>query len=156
LYPGKNGSQASESANEFYRDLSRVGTWRWAIDWAAGGAKNPVYTYYFTHAPAENRDEGAYHGSELWYTFNNIPYASYSNVTWTEYDHIVERKMSNYWANFIRYGNPNGNGLPEFRPSTNESTETMWLGDSWGMGPISMSQRRINFLHKWTSKLPGW
>jgi carboxylesterase 2 len=75
LYPGANSTQASESAKEFYRDLSRVGTWCWAVDWAAGGAKSNVYTYYFTHAPAENRDEGAYHGFELWYIFSNIPYA---------------------------------------------------------------------------------
>ncbi|KAJ5602130.1 hypothetical protein N7510_011664 [Penicillium lagena] len=155
LYPGKNETQASESAREFYRDLSRVGTWHWAIDWAAGGAKNPVYTYYFTHAPAENKDEGAYHGSELWYTFNNIPYASYSNVTWTEYDYAVEQKMADYWANFIRSGNPNGSGQPKWRAS-GKKTETMWLGNSWGMGPISMEQRRIDFLHKWTSKLPQW
>ncbi|KAJ6006883.1 hypothetical protein N7451_004827 [Penicillium sp. IBT 35674x] len=156
LYPGQNTTQASESAKEFYRDLSRVGTWRWSVDWAAGGAKSNVYTYYFDHAPAENRDEGAYHGSELWYTFNNIPYADYSNVTWTEYDLVVEEKMSNYWANFIRSGNPNGDSQALFKPSTNASHETMWLGNSWGMGPISMDERRIKFLHKWTSTLPEW
>lgn len=156
LYPGKNTSQASKSAKEFYRDLSRVGTWRWAIDWAAGGAKSDVYTYYFTHAPAENRDEGAYHGSELWYTFNNIPYASYSNVTWTNDDYAVEEKMSNYWVNFIRNGNPNGNGQPAFKPTTNQTEQTMWLGNSWGMGPISMDSKRVQFLHKWTATLPEW
>lgn len=156
LYPGQNASQASESAKEFYRDLSRVGTWRWSIDWAVGGAQNNVYTYYFTHAPAENREQGAYHGSELWYTFNNIPYASYSNVSWTEQDLAVENKMSNYWANFIRSGNPNGDGLPEFKPSTNKTEQTMWLGDSWGMGPITMREARIQFLHKWTSQLQEW
>ncbi|OQD73084.1 hypothetical protein PENDEC_c017G06216 [Penicillium decumbens] len=156
LYPGKNTSQASESAKEFYRDLSRVGTWHWAIDWAAGGAKSSVYTYYLTHAPAENRDGGAYHGSELWYTFNNIPYASYSNVTWTDYDYIVEKKMSNYWTNFIRNGNPNGNRQPTFKPTTNKTEQTMWLGNSWGMGPISMDAKRIQFLHKWTATLPEW
>lgn len=156
LYPGTNTSQASESAKEFYRDLSRVGTWRWAVDWAAGGANSSVYTYYFTHAPAENRDGGAYHGSELWYTFNNLPYASYSNVTWNDEDYIVQNKMANYWANFIRSGNPNGNGLPQFQPTTNKTERTMWLGDKWGMGPITMDSKRIQFLHKWTARLPAW
>lgn len=68
LYPGQNTTQASESGKEFWRDLSRVGTWRWALDWAAGGAQESVYTYYFNHWPAEQRSSGAYHGSELWYT----------------------------------------------------------------------------------------
>ncbi|CRL26859.1 Acetylcholinesterase, insect [Penicillium camemberti] len=156
LYPGANSTQATESANEFYRDLSRVGTWGWAVDWAAGGAKSNVYTYYFTHAPAENREKGAYHGSELWYTFNNIPYSSYSNVTWNSADYAVENKMASYWANFIRTGNPNGNGLPQFKPTTKASQKTMWLGDAWGMGPLTMNSKRIQFLQKWTARLPAW
>ncbi|KAJ5712687.1 hypothetical protein N7493_009155 [Penicillium malachiteum] len=155
LYPGQNTSQASESGKEFFRDLSRVGTWRWALDWAAGGANASVYTYYFNHWPAEEKTEGAYHGSELWYTFNNLPYSSYSNVTWSEEDYAIETKMANYWANFIRNGNPNGDGQPEWRASKKEE-ETMWLGNQWEMGPISMESKRIEFLHKWTSTLPEW
>ncbi|GFN19995.1 hypothetical protein AtubIFM56815_001609 [Aspergillus tubingensis] len=50
--------------NEYYRDLSRTGTWDWAKDWTAGGAKSDVYTYFLTHAPP-NGNGGAYHGSEL-------------------------------------------------------------------------------------------
>ncbi|BCS30170.1 carboxylesterase/lipase family protein [Aspergillus puulaauensis] len=155
LYPGQNTTQASESGKEFWRDLSRVGTWRWALDWAAGGAQESVYTYYFNHWPAEQRSSGAYHGSELWYTFNNIPYSSYSNVTWNAEDYAVEKKMANYWANFIRTGNPNGNGQAEWKASKKDA-QTMWLGDQWGMGPITLNNKRIEFLHKWTSTLPAW
>ncbi|KAK8433501.1 Carboxylesterase family-domain-containing protein [Phyllosticta citricarpa] len=72
LYLGSNVTEASANSNEFFRDLSRVGAWRWSVDWAGGGVKSNFYTYYFTTAPAEDRDEGAYHGAELWYTFNNI------------------------------------------------------------------------------------
>ncbi|RAH86949.1 carboxylesterase [Aspergillus japonicus CBS 114.51] len=156
LYPGQSLAQANNNSNEFYRDLSRVGTWEWSVDWAAGGAKSPVYTYYFTRSPAENRDEGAYHGSELWYTFNNIPYSDYSNVTWYPYDYIVEERMSNYWANFIRTGNPNGDGLPEFPPSTKEKQQTMWLGNSWGSGPLSAEDARIEFVESWMATMPEW
>ncbi|GAQ47629.1 hypothetical protein AtubIFM54640_010221 [Aspergillus tubingensis] len=155
LYPGDSTSQANNNSNALYRDMSRIGTWQWALDWAKGGAKSPVYTYYFTRSPAENRDEGAYHGSELWYTFNNIPYSDYSNVTWYPYDYVVEEHMSNYWANFIRTGNPNGDGLPHFPPST-ESEQTMWLGDSWGAGPISDSEERIEFIKSWFATMPEW
>ncbi|KAJ5298093.1 Carboxylesterase type B [Penicillium antarcticum] len=145
-------TQASESAKEFYRDLSH----RWAVDWAAGGAKSNVYTYYFNHTPDENRDEGAYHGSELWYTFNNIAYALYSNVAWNSENYAVENKLANYRANFIRTGNLNGNVLPQFKPTTRNSQNTMWLGDSWGMGPLTMEGKRIQLLHKWTARLPSW
>lgn len=64
--------------------------------------------------------------------------------------------MSTYWVNFIRSGNPNGDGLPEFRPTTSKAKQTMWLGNSWGIGPLTMNNERILFLHKWTSTLPAW
>ena len=155
LYPGDTTAQANNNSNELYRDMSRIGTWQWALDWAAGGAKSPVYTYYFTRYPAENYASGAYHGSELWYTFNNIPYSDYSNVTWASYDYKVEEYMSNYWANFIRTGNPNGDGLPEWSPST-DTKQTMWLGDSWGSGPISANEERIKFIESWFATMPEW
>ena len=73
LWPaGENSTTASAAFNEFFRDLSRVSTWTWVQDWVAGGASSDVYTYFWTRTPAENSDSGAYHGSELWYTFNNI------------------------------------------------------------------------------------
>ncbi|KAI9927858.1 hypothetical protein ASPWEDRAFT_113392 [Aspergillus wentii DTO 134E9] len=155
LYPATNTSQANDNSNELFRDMSRVGTWRWALDWAAGGAKSNVYTYYFTHTPAENPSSGAYHGSELWYVFNNIPYTDYSNVTWTPTDYAIERKMSQYWANFIKKGDPNGEGLVYFPPSK-ETKQTMWLGNSWGSGPLSQSDERISFLEKWEASLEEW
>ena len=155
LYPGTNETEANENSNELFRDLSRVGTWRWAVDWAAGGAKSDVYTYYWTHTPAEDSTSGAYHGSELWYVFNNIPYSDYSNVTWTSRDYKIESQMSEYWANFIKTGNPNGDGLTHFPPTT-KSKQTMWLGNSWGAGPLSNSEARIEFIKRWEATLKQW
>jgi carboxylesterase 2 len=156
-YPAANASQADDSANELFRDMSRVGTWQWANAWAAGGAHSKVYTYYWTHAPPVNGDQGAYHGSELWYVFNNIPYsAEYASANWTATDLAIEKTMTKYWANFIRSGNPNGDGLVHFPPSTNASLQTMWLGNSWGAGPVSESTERVAFIEKWYSTLNEW
>ena len=63
--------------------------------------------------------------------------------------------MSNYWANFIRNGDPNGDGLPEFIRTTDQANETMWLGNSWGAGPIAES-KRIDFIERWCSTLKEW
>lgn len=155
VYPANNDTQADDNSNELWRDMSRVGTWRWAVDWAAGGAKSNVYTYYWTHTPAEDSSNGAYHGSELWYVFNNIPYSDYSNVTWTSADYEIENTMSQYWANFIRTGNPNGGNLIDFPPTTT-AKQTMWLGNSWGAGPLSQADQRINFLLSWFKTLQEW
>ncbi|KAJ5629167.1 hypothetical protein N7528_002824 [Penicillium herquei] len=161
LYPASNASEANQMSNELFRDLSRVGTWNWAVDWTNGGAKSNVYTYYFDHYPAEDKSEGAYHGSELWYTFNNIPYADYSSANWTQKDIEVEYHMSNYWANFIRTGNPNegsetGVNLPYFPPTVEEKKKCMWLGNSWGNGPLSASEARIEFIKRWEATLQEW
>ncbi|KAJ5772279.1 hypothetical protein N7520_002808 [Penicillium odoratum] len=155
LYPGRNQTEANENSNELFRDLSRVGTWRWGVDWTAGGAKSNVYTYYWNHTPAEDASAGAYHGSELWYVFNNIPYSDYSNVTWTPLDYKIEEKMSNYWANFIKTGNPNGDGLTHW-PATTEAKNVMWLGNSWGAGPLSKTEARIDFIKRWEHTLKQW
>lgn len=112
-----------------------------------------MYTYYFTRAPADNREEGAYHGSGIWYTFNDIPYSDYSNVTWYDYDYVFERRMSGYWANFVRKGNPKGDGLPNFIKTTNQTKETVWLGNSWGAGPLSIQDKRIDFIERWYATL---
>lgn len=156
LYPADNATEAGDSINELFRDLSRVSTWTWALDWMAGGAKSNVYTYYWTHTPAEGSADGAYHGSELWYVFNNIPYADYSNVTWTTADFEIEVNMTTYWANFIRTGNPNGGNLTYWPPTTNSSETTFWLGDSWGADYIAESSDRVNFLLSWLAVLWEW
>ncbi|KAH8666244.1 alpha/beta-hydrolase [Ilyonectria robusta] len=156
LWPVSDAASAANQTNAFFRDLSRVSTWLWSKAWAAGGAESDVYVYYWTHAPAENPSGGAYHGSELWYTFNNIPYASYSNVTWTSDDYAIEEKMAQYWVNFITTGNPNGNGLTYFPPSTGDKQQVMWLGDSWGANYITETKDRLTFIQNWLSVLYEW
>ncbi|KAF2771406.1 carboxylesterase [Teratosphaeria nubilosa] len=159
LYPANDTDSANNASNAFWRDNSRVSTRQWAQDWAAGGAKSPVYVYYFTHTPAENPSSGAYHGSELWYTFRNIPYSDYSNVTWTAYDLVVEDTMSQYWINFISTGNPNGGNLTEFPSSTTSNKQTMWLGNSWGSSYITQgsdAERKVDFIERWYSTLGVW
>ncbi|KAJ5939240.1 hypothetical protein N7466_002374 [Penicillium verhagenii] len=153
LYPAANATQAESNSDEVLRDMARIGTWEWAAMWAAGGAKSNVYTYYFTKTPAEDESGGVYHGAELWYTFNNIPYSDYSNVTWNTTDYEVEATISEYWANFIRTGNPNGDSLPYFPPSTAANKTTMWLGEWCGASIISETAARFNFLRRWMSHL---
>ncbi|BCS21622.1 carboxylesterase/lipase family protein [Aspergillus puulaauensis] len=153
LYPASNDTAAEANTNEVLRDMARVGTWEWAADWAAGGAKSNVFAYYFTKAPAEDEAGGAYHGAELWYAFNNIPYSDYSAVTWNETDYEIEEVISEYWANFIRSGNPNGAGLPHFAPSTDRNQSAMWMGAWFGAGPIAQTKERVSFLRRWMSGL---
>ncbi|KAJ5298096.1 Carboxylesterase type B [Penicillium antarcticum] len=147
LYPAKTDTQASDNSDAVLLDIARVGTWDWASEWAASGAKSDVFVYYFTKAPAENEEGGAYHGAEIC-----IPYSDYSNVTWNDTDYKIESVISAYWANFIRTGNPNGDGLIQFPPSSSIYS-AMHLGESFGAVPIAASKKRISFLRRWMSTL---
>ncbi len=159
LYPVGNGSATTGDVfNTFFRDLSRVSSWSWAKQWAAGGSNSSVYTYYWTTTPAENPSSGAYHGSELWYTFNNIPYSDYSNVTWRELDYQIADTMSDYWANFIRTGSPGkaGANATEFVATTADRYVTMWLGDAFEPIGLANSTARVEFILEWLSTLEKW
>lgn len=156
LYPAGNATAADTMNNEFFDDLNRLSVYLWAQAWTAGGANSSVYPYYFTRSPAEDSSSGAYHGSELWYTFNNIPYADYGNVTWTSADYQTESIMSSYWANFIKTGNPNGGNLTEWVQYSSASDDIMWLGDSFGASYLTETEARATFLESWLNSLPSY
>ncbi len=107
------------------------------------GAK--TYSYVFSHiAPGVPEDKKnplrdpdiamAWHSSELWYTFASLRVgkSGASNVPpirpWTEYDEKLADEMSSYWANFMKTGDPNGEGLP-YWPESGENHGWIDLGD---------------------------
>lgn len=85
--------------------------------------KNPSYVYYFTRQlPGD--DAGAFHSAELWYMFGTL------ERCWrpmTEEDRALSGRMLDYWTNFMKSGEPNGAGLPEWRPYKKDDAFIMEL-----------------------------
>ena len=82
---------------------------------AMGG--RPVYVYHFIRdLPGD--DAGAFHSSELWYTFGTLHRAW---RPYTEHDDELSEEMLGYWSQFIRTGDPNGEGLENWAPYTKEA-----------------------------------
>ncbi|HEX7369664.1 MAG TPA: carboxylesterase family protein [Rhodanobacteraceae bacterium] len=121
LYPGKNQAEVKASATALSGDdFIAYSTWRWMhLQRQTGDA--PVYYYYFTKARPAKRDgsegpgTGAVHSGEIEYALGNL--SSNRVYAWTREDEQVSATMEGYFANFIKTGNPNGQGLPNW-PAT--------------------------------------
>ena len=153
LYPARNDQQAALASNDAARDQSRISTFLWATAWSKG-AKKPVYTYFWTHAPPgpDHDSRGAYHGSEIAYVFNNV---AANDGTWTDTDARIADKVSTYWANFAAAGDPNSPGLPEWPAFKPDAPVTMELGDHFAPMPIAGNDR-IEFWKRYFAAQDPW
>lgn len=99
-----------------------------ATDWSLlleQQGRKPAYVYCFSRdLPGEDMPssqgafgdmKGAFHSSELWYTFGTL------GKCWRpmeKADYELSERMVSYWTNFAKTGNPNGEGLPQWEPCT--------------------------------------
>lgn len=68
----------------------------------------PVYEYFFSK---ENRCKGTNHSGEIPYAYGNLVH----NKNYKDHDFELQDIMKQYWLNFIKYGDPNGEGLPQWK-----------------------------------------
>ena len=99
----------------------------WAKNQLALG-RRPAYLYFFDRKlPGD--DAGAFHSAELWYEFHTLDRAW---RPWEPCDWALEKAVSTYCANFARCGDPNGAGLPHWRPYTADAPVQMRLAETIG------------------------
>jgi para-nitrobenzyl esterase len=144
LYPASTDEEVIKSATALSSDRFIVySTWKWA-DLQIQTGNKPVYRYEFSRirpamvaqmgnatpglaggivkgdaakpAPKAPTAVGAVHASEIEYAMGNL--AGNKVYAWTPDDYKVSATMENYFANFIKTGNPNGNGLPKWEGNT--------------------------------------
>jgi para-nitrobenzyl esterase len=109
-------------------------TWKW-LDLHKTNSNQPTYRYLYSklRPPLKDKDlvpglaggtmraegtapkaVGAPHACEIEYALGNLDLIR--EYEWTADDYKVSETMFNYFANFIKTGNPNGNNLPRWDP----------------------------------------
>ena len=79
----------------------------------------PVYFYYFNK---DNKSLRANHGGEMPYAYGNLwRHAD----RYDKADRELSDKMQNYWVNFVKSGNPNGDNLPKWEQYTQKQKQVI-------------------------------
>jgi len=91
----------------------------------------PIYGYTFDGEMVGD-DAGAFHSSDLWFVFETLA-KCWRPFKAKHYD--LARLMCNYWTNFAKNGDPNGNDadgtpMPVWEPYTLEKPYEMYFGDT--------------------------
>ena len=118
-------------------------TWKWCDMHTATGGQ-PVYRYLFCHPrPAmrmagktaglaggvkdktgEDKDEtkatGAVHSADIEYAMGTLP--TNRVYDWQPEDFTVSAVFQGYYLNFVKTGDPNGLGLPQWQPVNGKDT----------------------------------
>jgi para-nitrobenzyl esterase len=84
----------------------------------------PVYEFRFSYVAQSLRGQvtGAHHATEVPYVFKTL--SAVRGVTPTPQDEQVEESMIEYWTNFMKTGDPNGSGLPNW-PRYSPATDVL-------------------------------
>ena len=84
-----------------------------------------VYRYQFTK---ENGYYGTYHSGELIYAYGNLD-KSLHGFAYNDSDYSLSKIMVGYFSNFVKYGNPNGDSLPNWKKWESEGDSLLELGE---------------------------
>ncbi|HEY1471654.1 MAG TPA: carboxylesterase family protein [Candidatus Acidoferrum sp.] len=164
LYPASTDQEAMQSAEALASDdFIAFSTWKW-IDMQRKTGNSPVYQYRFEQVPAVKpgamigpipaSQAGSRHAGEIEYVFETLK--SQAGVPWTEDDFKVSEAMASYWVNFVKTGNPNGSGLPNWPKSdSKDGYQVMHLsGKNIQAGPDTR-RGRYEFLDAHAAKQDG-
>ena len=164
LYPASTDQEALLSAEALSSDdFIAYSTWKWT-DMQAKTGNAPVYQYRFEQVPKTKpgamigsfpaSEAGSRHAGEIEYVFGTLK--SQEGVPWAEDDFKVSEAMGTYWTNFVKTGNPNGSGLPEWpRYDSKGKYQVMHLSDKDIHATADTLRGRYEFLEEHSATPPA-
>lgn len=124
-----------QSATDLASDrFIAYGTWKW-IDLHGKTSGSTVYRYLFNQPLPQDSASGgrqylslgAPHSADIEYALGNL--ASNTRYRWTTADDSVSSQMQQYFVNFVKTGNPNGEGLPDWPGLQSSIPKVMIFGN---------------------------
>jgi para-nitrobenzyl esterase len=171
LYPSGSERDIEVSATHLASDrFISYSTWKW-FDLHRKNSSQPVYRYLYSklrpalvdntlaaglaggtakkdpNAPKPREAVGAPHACEIEYCMGNL--SLIKEFAWTDDDFKVSETMSNYFANFIKTGNPNGEKLPNWAiAKADDATPPVMIIDVNSRTEKAQNEARYEFLDK--------
>lgn len=107
------------------REFALASVISWGDRFNQRGIK-PVYTYFFDrHMPGPD-GRSMIHGDELAYVFGTLDRYIWP---WTDFDRKMSSAVISYFTNFAKTGDPNGEGLPAWKPYEADTHLTMHFAE---------------------------
>ncbi|MDW3651917.1 MAG: carboxylesterase family protein [Bacteroidia bacterium] len=171
LYPHGSIIEIEHSATDLASDrFIAYSTWKW-FDLHRKNSQQPVYRYLYSklrppltdknlmsglaggtverdpNAPEPPKSVGAPHACEIEYCMGNLHLVE--DYAWTPDDYKVSATMQEYFANFIKTGNPNAKDLAEWLPAeANDPIPPVMILDTESKGIKAKHDTRYEFLDK--------
>jgi para-nitrobenzyl esterase len=161
LYPAANDAEAAQSANAFATDQSMgFATWAW-IEAQTRTGNAPVYRYLFDLPSPGDRNHtpalGAFHSDDIEYVFGALD--SRPQMAIRPEDRALSHLMQQYWTNFARAGNPNGDPATSTLPrwpayTAADGYQVMHLDASPAAQPDTLRPRYLFLDTLWGATAP--
>ncbi len=167
VYPHSTPKEVEWAATNLASDrFIAYSTWKW-FDLHRKQSTQPVYRYLYSKlrpplvdrsltpglaggtqqgAPKMPEPIGAPHACEIEYCMGNLHLIK--DYAWTPDDYKVSETMQNYFANFIKTGNPNGTGLPEWPAAKPTETKPAVMIIDTESKAVAYDDARYYFLDK--------
>jgi len=138
LYPASSDADVPKRLLRLESDEFACGAY--SIAKAMTEAREKSYLYYFTYVnPGKRSRLGAHHGEELFFLSDSFP---------ADWEHTIEDKrlrnlMRGYWGEFVKTGDPNFDGAPQWPAYDSNSGKYLEIGAHVGLRPVSERIRTL-------------